>query len=343
VTGVVDTIAGPVPRVGAAWTWRDRLGAWRVRWGVGRDDYRVDPGLYALGDPDPDSPVLVTANYKLTFDVVRRDMVGRSAWLLVLDTRGINVWCAAGKRTFSTDEIVRWIEGARLTQVVAHQRLVVPQLGATGVAAHLVRKATGFRVMWGPVRSADLPAFLDAGMKATPRMREVTFPTGDRLVLAPVEVVGTAVYGWWAVPALFAISGFGPWLYSLSAVWHRGFAATSVFVAAALAGGLVAPLLLPWLPGRAFSIKGAVSGLLVGLGVLALWDRPLDAVTVLAVLLGMGALSSFVAMNFTGATPYTSPSGVEKEMRRSMPWQALAAAASVVLWVASAWIGKGGV
>jgi hypothetical protein len=343
VTGVVDTLAGPVPRVGTTWTWADRFGAWRVRWSIGRDDYKVDPGLYAIGAPDADSPVLVTANYKLTFDVLRRDLPGRDVWILVLDTRGINVWCAAGKRTFSTDELVRWVGGAKLSQVVAHQRLIVPQLGATGVAAHLVRKATGFRVTWGPVRSADIPAFLDAGMKATPAMREVTFPAADRLVLTPVEIVGTATYGWWAVPALFAISGFGPWLFSLDAAWHRGFAATSVFVAAALAGGLVAPLLLPWLPGRAFSVKGALSGLLVGLAVLALWDRPLDGVTVVAVLLGIGALSSFIAMNFTGSTPYTSPSGVEKEMRRSMPWQAIAAAVSVVLWIGSAWIGKGGV
>jgi hypothetical protein len=340
---VLPTLAGPVPRVTSAWTWRDVLGAWRVRWGIGRNDYRVDPGLYAIGDPDADSPVLVTANYKLTFDVVRRDLAGRAVWLLVLDTRGINVWCAAGKRTFSTDELVRWVDGANLAQIVAHQRLVLPQLAATGVAAHLVRKRTGFRVTWGPVRSADLPAFLDAGMKATPDMREVTFPVADRLVLTPVEVVGAAAYGWWVVLALFAISGFGPWVFSLSAAWHRGFAAMSVFIAAALAGGLVAPLLLPWLPGRAFSVKGAASGLLVGAVVLAMWDRPLDPVTAAAVLLGLGAVSSFVAMNFTGATPYTSPSGVEKEMRRSMPWQALAAAAAVLLWVGSAWVGKGAV
>lgn len=340
---MVQTLAGPVPRIATEWTWADRLGAWRVRWSIGRDDYKVDPGLYAVGEPDALSPVLVTANYKLTFDVVRRDLDGRSVWLLVLDTRGINVWCAAGKRTFSTDELVRWVDGAQLSQVVAHQRLVVPQLGATAVAAHLVRKATGFRVTWGPVRSADLPAFLDADLRVTPGMREVRFSAWDRLQLAPVEVVGTGRYGWWVVPALFAISGAGPWVFSLDAAWHRGFAAMSVFVAAALAGGLVAPLLLPWLPGRAFSVKGAVSGSIVGLGVLALWDRPLDALTVAAVLLGMGALSSFIAMNFTGSTPYTSPSGVEKEMRRSMPWQGLAAVASIVLWIGSAWIGKGGV
>lgn len=343
MTSVLDTPIGPVPRVATSLTWRDHLGAWRVRWGMGRDDYKVDPGVYALGEPNADSPVLVTANYKLTFDVVRRDLDGRDVWLLVLDTRGINVWCAAGKRTFSTDELVRWIEGIGLSRLVAHQRLVLPQFGATGVAAHTVRKRTGFRVVWGPVRSADIPAFLDAGMEATPGMREVTFTAYDRLVLAPVEITGTAAYGWWTVLALFAISGFGPWVFSLDAAWHRGFAAFSVFVAAALAGGLVAPLLLPWLPGRAFSIKGATSGLLVGLLVLALWDRPLDAVTIAAVLLGAAALSSFVAMNFTGSTPYTSPSGVEKEMRRSMPWQSLAAAASVAMWVGSAWIGKGGV
>lgn len=340
---MLDTAAGPVPRVATSLTWRDRLGAWRVRWGRGRDDFRVDPGLYAIGEPDMDSPILVTANYKLTFDVVRRDLDGRDVWLLALDTRGINVWCAAGKRTFSTDELVRWIDGIGLSGLVAHRRLVLPQLGATGVAAHIVRERTGFRVVWGPVRSADIPAFLDAGMKATPGMREVTFTAHDRLVLAPVEVVGTAAYGWWAVLALFVISGFGPWVFSLDAAWHRGFAAASVFVAAALAGGLVAPLLLPWLPGRAFSIKGATSGLLVGLLVLALWDRQLNPVTIAAVLLGIAALSSFIAMNFTGSTPYTSPTGVEKEMRRSMPWQALAAAASVAMWVGSAWIGKGGV
>jgi hypothetical protein len=90
-------------------------------------------------------------------------------------------------------------------------------------------------------------------------------------------------------------------------------------------------------------VKGALSGLLVGIPVLVLWDRPLDLVTASAVLLGLGALSSFVAMNFTGSTPYTSPSGVEREMRLAMPWQALAAAMSVALWIGSAWIGKGGV
>ncbi|RXM20875.1 acetyl-CoA synthase subunit gamma, partial [Citrobacter sp. AAK_AS5] len=82
-------------------------GRWRVRWNIKRMDYRVAPGLYAVGEPTADSPVLVTANYKLTFDGLRSELGGVDAWMLVLDTLGVNVWCAAGKGTFSTAELAR--------------------------------------------------------------------------------------------------------------------------------------------------------------------------------------------------------------------------------------------
>ena len=91
------TRAGQVAAVKADWEWPDYWGAAAVRLGIGRDRYTVEPGLYAMGDPGPDSPVLATANYKLTFDHLRRAIRGRDAWILVLDTKGINVWCAAGK------------------------------------------------------------------------------------------------------------------------------------------------------------------------------------------------------------------------------------------------------
>jgi hypothetical protein len=190
VLGVIETAVGPVPRVGHALTTADRVGAWRVRWGIGRDDYKVDPGLYALGAPDADSPVLVTANYKLTFDVLRSSVGELSAWVLALDTRGINVWCAAGKRTFSTDELVGRVRFSRLAELLSHHRLIVPQLGATGVTAHEVRKQARFAVVYGPVRAEDIPAFLERGMKATAEMRQPTFTLRERLVLTPVELVG---------------------------------------------------------------------------------------------------------------------------------------------------------
>src|SRR5512138_931586 len=150
--GVVATSVGDVPRVRTRLTARDHLGTLRVRCNLGRMRYRVPPGLYAFGEPSAADPVLVSANYKLSFDRLRSVLTGRSGWILVLDTQGVNVWCAAGKGTFGTEELVRRIESCALDRVVTHRKLVVPQLGAPGVSAHEVHRHCGFRVVYGPVR-----------------------------------------------------------------------------------------------------------------------------------------------------------------------------------------------
>ena len=164
--GTVETPAGAVSQVATRLSRSDRLGAIAVRLGIRRMGYAVAPGLYAAGSPGEQSPVLVSANYKLSFDHLRRELGGLDAWILVLDTKGVNVWCAAGKGTFGTDEIVGRVEESHLSQVVGHRALIVPQLGAPGVAAHEVKELSGFRVVYGPVRASDISAFLAAGMKA---------------------------------------------------------------------------------------------------------------------------------------------------------------------------------
>ena len=89
--------------------------------------HRRDPGLYLIGDPTPDSPVIVTANYTLSVDAVRAALAGIDCYLLVLDTKGINVWCAAGKGTFGTAELVRRIARTGLSEIVRHRTLILPQ------------------------------------------------------------------------------------------------------------------------------------------------------------------------------------------------------------------------
>jgi len=106
IVGSAKTNLGDVPQVSTALCWADRLGAWKARWGIRRMQYAIEPGLYAVQAPSADSPVLVSANYKMSFDRLRSQLAGIDAWILALDTRGINVWCAAGKGTFGTDEIV---------------------------------------------------------------------------------------------------------------------------------------------------------------------------------------------------------------------------------------------
>src|SRR5208337_5080715 len=157
-----------------------------------RSGHRVEPGLYRLGNPTPDSPVFASANYTLSFDALRSALAGHDAFILVLDTKGINVWCAAGKGTFGTEELIKRIAASGLKEIVSHRQLILPQLGAPGVAAHTVKKISGFKVCYGPIRAKDLTAYLDSGMKVTPEMRIMTFPLKDRVVLIPIEFVAAA-------------------------------------------------------------------------------------------------------------------------------------------------------
>lgn len=286
-----------------------------------REWHRVAPGLYHLGKPTPEAPVFVTSNYTLSFDALRASLGGFDAFILVLDTFGVNVWCAAGKGTFGTKELVHRVQDTKLNEVVSHRVLILPQLGAPGIAAHEVKKATGFRVEYGPVRAEDLPAYMKA-RAATSEMRRAKFPIRDRAVLIPVEVVGTFL------PMLGAgLAGLllGGWWLAIAAV------------VSILAGTVLFPLLLPWLPFREFSLKGFVLGLLVMLP-FVLWKfqsgTPATLNTVLslaALLLFFPALTAFISLNFTGSTPYTSKTGVRHEMNRFIPFMAVFSGTGLVI------------
>ena len=332
--GFLNSVVGKVPQVQTSLQWQDRLGQLRARIGISRDFYRVAPGLYAVGEPDEKSEVFVTASYKLSFDALRRALSGINAWILVLDTHGINVWCAAGKGTFGTQELIDRVRQNRLDRLVTHRRLILPQLGATGVAARTVRKATGFRVVWGPVQARAIPQYLKNGRKADSKMRTVTFSLLERLVLIPVEFYSIKMkWALWAAIAAFVLSGIGPYVFSITAAWHRGLLLMLALLVGAVAGNGLVPALLPWLPGRAFALKGALAGLVFG----SLWLPFLSVTAVEAVtlLLLVISFSSFAGMNFTGSTPFTSPTGVEKEMRQFMPFQILGVLLVTIAWVAA--------
>jgi acetyl-CoA decarbonylase/synthase complex subunit gamma len=299
--------------------------------------YRVEPGLYAVGDPGPGSPVLVTASYKLSFDILRREAGALDAWILVLDTAGVNVWCAAGKGTFGTAELVHRIAATRLAEVVEHRRLIVPQLGGPGVAGFEVKKASGFKVIWGPVDAADLPEFLESGCRATAEMRRKSFGLGERLRLVPVELVTAAQWVILASLVLLLIGGLGSGSY-LSNLLDHGLRAVLALIGGVVAGAVIMPAMLPWLPGRSFALKGLWPGLavalalLLGMGYPGGWAGRLEGG---AWLLMVPAVSAFLAMGFTGASTFTSLSGVRKEMRVAVPMQISAASLGVALWLAS--------
>jgi acetyl-CoA decarbonylase/synthase complex subunit gamma len=299
--------------------------------------YTVDPGLYALGRPDEKSPVLVTANYKMSFDRLRKALPGRNAWILVLDTKGINVWCAAGKGTFGTGELAARIASSGLERVVSHREVILPQLSAPGVAAHQVRRLSGFKAIFGPIQAEDLPAFTDGGMRATAEMRFKTFSTRERFVLIPVELVGAMKAALVIAPILLILGGLlGPsgfW----SNVLDQGLFAVQALLTAILAGAVLTPLLLPWLPGRAFSLKSIIPALFCALVLLFLRSensvRAVSLLEMIAWFLVILSAAAYLAMNFTGSSTYTSLSGVKKEMRWSLPFQIGGGVVGLALWV----------
>lgn len=319
--------AGKIPQVSTKLTGCDTMGSWKARWGINRMNYKVTPGLYCVGKPDKMSPVLVTANYKMSFDMLRRELSGINAWILVLDTKGINVWCAAGKGTFGTDELVNRISQVNLSKIVSHKTVVLPQLGAPGISAHEVQRRSGFKVVFGPVRASDIKEFLDTGMKAASEMRKVRFSFYDRLVLTPVELTGTFKISLMIFGVLFILNQFG--LGSFGVVDFYGY------MGAWLAGCVLVPVLLPWIPGKAFAWKGWLIGFLWALCVNVLngWPDNLgySLVRAFAYMLVLPPISAFYAMNFTGASTYTSLSGVLKEMRIAVPAIIISIAVGVVL------------
>lgn len=310
ITGYMETAVGKVPKVSTELSFRDVFDTWKVRWGINRMNYAINPGLYCVGNPGASSPVLVTANYKMSFDRLMKELAGLDAWIMVLDTKGINVWCAAGKGTFGTDEIVERIEKVQLEQIVSHRTVILPQLGAPGVAAHEVLKRSGFKVVYGPVRASDIPAFINTGMKPTREMRTVKFTFADRIVLTPVE------FSFILKPLLIILGVI--LIPKLLGVNANLFGGILPYIGALLVGNFVVPALLPWIPGRAFAWKGWLMGIVYAIVIIGIYS-PISWGQAVIYLLILPPISSFVAMNFTGSSTYTSLSGVVREMRTAVP------------------------
>jgi len=287
--------------------------------------WRVEPGLYALGRPGGEDPVLVTGNYRLGFDILRRDLAGVHCWILVLETNGISVSCAADAGLFGAEEIVSRVQKARLAEVVGHRVLVLPQPAAARVDAALVARHTGFEVRTGPLRSGDIPAYFARGLQATPEMREVRFALRDRLVLVPMEVTRSlARFPAFAFVAIL-FAGLGPGGVTLGRAWAGSGTLLALGLGAILSGSVLVPLLPPLVPPRAFSFRGWVLGaavtavLLHGLGLAA----GKDPFLLVACWLFFPAASAGMALSFADATPFTA---LRAEHRAALPVFAVAAA-----------------
>jgi hypothetical protein len=332
----IETPVGEIKVISNELLPKDKKEHYGVMWGYKRNDYMIKPGIYALGNPKATSPVLVSCNYKLTFDTLRKDLNGLDCWILILETNGVNVWCASGKGIFGTEELIRRIKKTKLEALVTHKMLIIPQLGASGVSISKLKAETGFRGIFGPIRSEDIKEFINNKFKPSEGMRQVKFDFKDRAKLTPLNFVQNFKYYLFALALLLIINIVGSLAKGLEISIIK---ATLVQSIPALCGVIVAavvfPLTLPLLPFKSFSLKGVtLSAIFV-----AIWFWTMNYLHIpitmnfIGYSLIISALITNICLSFTGSTTYTSFSGVVKETLWALPLCILFAVIGIAMMI----------
>jgi len=207
-------------------------------------------GLRRIGNPGPESPVLVTCNFDLTVKRLTRALRGVDAWLLVAQSKGVNVWCAAGAEAFNTASVVSVVKTSGIAGQVDHRKLILPPLGAPGICAEEVERETGWSTHWGPVRAGDLRRYLEIGCRRDDAMKRATYGWQERL-----DTGLGSLFGFYFLGAVgFALFG-RPLLLDYLVVGAACFAAVM--------------LLAPRLPGRRGITKVLFLDVLLGIALIA--------------------------------------------------------------------------
>ena len=182
------------------------MNAWTYAWvNIVQTCLRMFPfpcrtGLVEIGRPGRDAPVLLTGNFRLTVERLKHALAGTDAYLLVANSRGVNVWCAATGGLLTNHDVVSVLKTSGIDERVDHRQVILPQLAATGIEGRYVHRQTGWQVAWGPVQADAIPEFLQSGGTSTAAMRHVGFGWRHRFEMAvawafPISTIG-ALLAW---------------------------------------------------------------------------------------------------------------------------------------------------
>ncbi len=265
---------------------------------------RWKQGFYSFNGADADSPVLVTTDYYMTafrvIDSIERQ--GIACHLLVVNGKGINVWCGSRGGHVDTDSVLAALEDFDVAEKVSHKKLILPQLIASGVSKAELAKH-GWRAEFGPVEIEDVGEFIKNGNKKTPEQSMVTFDLNHRVE----ENFGHLVFEtalFLIMTPIFWILGFlgGP-LLSWSSYWLSIF--PFVLLGTYVLGTFMA-LVDPKMP----TTSGLVRGVITGLVALVVFKMSLMVILSVPLIwtdatgLTIFGLSMFVGFNWGGATPF---------------------------------------
>ncbi len=121
----------------------------------------VTEGIYEIGTPDENSPVLVTTNFALTYFIVSGEIEGSRvpAWLLIKDSEGLSVLTAWAAGKFAGDDVGTFVKKCGIADKVKHQELVIPGYAAA-IAGDVEEELPGWSITVGPREAAHIPGFL---------------------------------------------------------------------------------------------------------------------------------------------------------------------------------------
>lgn len=157
-------------------------------------------GLIIIGNPISSSPVLLTGNFRLTVELVKKAVRGLDLYLLIANSKGINVWCAATGGHLNNHSVISVIKTSGVEKLVEHKNIVLPQLAATGIERRVILDKTGWKVHWGPVDAKHIPEYLEK-LSITKEKRVVSFSLYNRMEMAiawifPLLIINAIIFIW---------------------------------------------------------------------------------------------------------------------------------------------------
>ncbi|MFW9781185.1 MAG: methyltransferase domain-containing protein [Candidatus Heimdallarchaeota archaeon] len=279
------------------------------------DHVPIEPGIYESGTPDKDSPIIVTANYDYTYIKVMRDLKKINAWVLCVDSNGINVWCAARGNNFGNSQLLEAVETSGIQYISNKKTLLLPQLSAGGIAIPELPKSSEkfpFKVKYGPVWSKFIPDYLkEKPSKKSDKMKLAKFKLSHRMraVITHTTFLFRKVFLLPIIALFFLFLGLAIFT-NFDKVWWIGEICLWVIIT-----NLIIFLLFPL---SDFTQKFVFKGIFYGfinisiLGLLTWWLHS----SILYVLINIGFffwIAFFSTMSSSGYTMATSPRKIENE------------------------------
>ena len=121
----------------------------------------TSPGIYEIGGPNEDSPVLVTCNFSLTYFIVSGEIESSRvpAWLLVVDSEGLSVLTAWAAGKFVGDLVSSYVKKCGIEEKISHKKVIIPGYAAA-ISGDMEEELPGWEVAIGPRDASQIPKFL---------------------------------------------------------------------------------------------------------------------------------------------------------------------------------------